>query len=774
MDGSRTELEFDDIEKLLCEIPNATYGNSHSEVSGVKRASLNDSLVSICENSCEGPFTEKLQNNERLDEGKLLVRRSRQSTSKRVQPEETNLPDDQSLTSAFTDLSLSERETITSLSPHLSNCKSSANNATFLDCRLPNSLENSICNMNSRVMTAPSFQSPNTVHHPLEELTMTKMGQQSSNLYNIEAQEFKKVPIGYYQPVDNLSAVFQPAHEVKGLHLLPNMPFPQVEPAMLSDQHQNFPDRQSLLPYLHSQQVIQPRFSWSNVEEEPYYRMHQQFLYMQQLHNQQFEAHHPLPANRSVPNRLSSRNLRQQRFEVPMTHQFERPHLEPFLNNYGVQRGLSQSTPLVSSSDYNAIRVFDKVARPNYPEKILTRSHGLNTLKAVKFGTVGGHESLNRGHQNGKFLSNGHFRHSLSTPNAGMFHLDSLDSWNWSPDTFDIRSTNMRPQILKYDSVDEMSGRIYHMAKDQNGCRLLQRKFSEGTPEDVEKIFLEIVDHIVELMTDPFGNYLVQKLLEVCSEDQHMKVLQAITRKAGDLIKISCDMHGTRAVQKVIETLTTPEQFSIIVSSLKPGIVTLMKNMNGNHVAQRCLQYLMPEYSEFLFEAATTNCVELATDRHGCCVLQKCLTYSEAEQRRQLVSEITSNALILCQDPFGNYVVQFVFELRLPWATEDILDQLDGNYGDLSMQKYSSNVVEKCLKYAGEENRDRIIRELIDTAHLDQIMQDPYGNYVIQAALHLSKGALHSALMDKIRPHVPVLRTSPYGKKVLSSNGLKK
>ena len=36
----------------------------------------------------------------------------------------------------------------------------------------------------------------------------------------------------------------------------------------------------------------------------------------------------------------------------------------------------------------------------------------------------------------------------------------------------------------------------------------------------------------------------------------------------------------------------------MVVSALKPCIVTLIKNMNGNHVAQRCLQYLMPEYSE--------------------------------------------------------------------------------------------------------------------------------------------------------------------------------
>lgn len=36
----------------------------------------------------------------------------------------------------------------------------------------------------------------------------------------------------------------------------------------------------------------------------------------------------------------------------------------------------------------------------------------------------------------------------------------------------------------------------------------------------------------------------------------------------------------------------------MVVSSLKPGIVTLMKNMNGNHVAQRCLQHLTPQYRE--------------------------------------------------------------------------------------------------------------------------------------------------------------------------------
>lgn len=95
--------------------------------------------------------------------------------------------------------------------------------------------------------------------------------------------------------------------------------------------------------------------------------------------------------------------------------------------------------------------------------------------------------------------------------------------------------------------------------------------------------------------------------------------------------------------------------------------------------------------------------------------------------------------------------MQFIFELDVPEATNEILDQLEGNFADLSMQKYSSNVVEKCLEYAGEECRARIVQELIGDPRLDQIMQDPYGNYVIQAVLNcseVSKAIVFSPLRD--------------------------
>lgn len=88
---------------------------------------------------------------------------------------------------------------------------------------------------------------------------------------------------------------------------------------------------------------------------------------------------------------------------------------------------------------------------------------------------------------------------------------------------------------------------------------------------------------------------------------------------------------------------------------------------------------------------------------------------------------------------FRNYVVQYILELKIPLAIRNLVSQFEGNYVHLSTQKFSSNVVEKCLRVFGEEIRSRIIHELIATSRFEQLLQDPYANYVIQSALVVSK-----------------------------------
>jgi pumilio RNA-binding family len=186
------------------------------------------------------------------------------------------------------------------------------------------------------------------------------------------------------------------------------------------------------------------------------------------------------------------------------------------------------------------------------------------------------------------------------------------------------------------------------VAQDQNGCRFLQRKFDEGGATAIAVLFDELLQNVTALMMDPFGNYLVQKLLDRCSEEQRLAVLEAVSKK-GELVSVALNTHGTRAVQKLIETLTNKEQRAMAIEALKPGVVSLIKDLNGNHVVQRCLQRLGPDDSQFVYDAAKAHCVEIATHRHGCCVLQRCIDFATPQQKMELVHEIARHALVLSQ-----------------------------------------------------------------------------------------------------------------------------
>ena len=57
--------------------------------------------------------------------------------------------------------------------------------------------------------------------------------------------------------------------------------------------------------------------------------------------------------------------------------------------------------------------------------------------------------------------------------------------------------------------LEHYQGELYSLCKDQHGCRYLQRKLEERTPEHVEMIFNEIRMHVVELMTGIIAHYFL-------------------------------------------------------------------------------------------------------------------------------------------------------------------------------------------------------------------------------------------------------------------------
>jgi hypothetical protein len=268
-------------------------------------------------------------------------------------------------------------------------------------------------------------------------------------------------------------------------------------------------------------------------------------------------------------------------------------------------------------------------------------------------------------------------------------------------------------------------------------------------------VFNEVFDHLIELMTDPYGQYLVPKLMKYCDKSQRQAI---VTKIAPKIVTFACHTYGIHGVQKILEFLTD-EQVDAFIEVIRPSVILLAKDNKGNYLIQSFLKQFPSERNQFIFDAITENCVEVATHKVGCTLINRCIDYANEQQLTQLVGKITNHCLSLVQDQFGNYVVQHLLATKSSYAPQ-IIKGLFGHIPELSVQKFSSNVIEKCLQVAPPDLYDVLIKEITD-ANLLELLQDRYANFVIQTALDVANEVQHARLVKLILPYIHQIKT-PY------------
>jgi hypothetical protein len=78
---------------------------------------------------------------------------------------------------------------------------------------------------------------------------------------------------------------------------------------------------------------------------------------------------------------------------------------------------------------------------------------------------------------------------------------------------------------------------------DQHGSRFIQQRLESGNEEDRALALGEIEPNIFALIMDVFGNYVIQKLFEVCDQSQKARLA---SKMEGNVVKLSLEMYGCR------------------------------------------------------------------------------------------------------------------------------------------------------------------------------------------------------------------------------------
>ncbi|KPI84497.1 PUF1 putative (PUF1) [Leptomonas seymouri] len=330
----------------------------------------------------------------------------------------------------------------------------------------------------------------------------------------------------------------------------------------------------------------------------------------------------------------------------------------------------------------------------------------------------------------------------------------------------------------------------------------------------------ECIRHALDLSNDANGSELMQHLVSLLrtgptpavmgdidydptssSEKKCSEVLLLINELGDNIVTVACNTNGARVSQRIVDALSTLEEFDVYTRVLAPSIVEVAKDINGNHSLSKLIMssrfcQLGDEEADSaaavavygrIFQKISDNCIDICKNRQGCCIIQKCLQHAPEPYHTTIINTVLSNSLKLVQDPFGNYVVQFILDkqqdingsrkemddddsaLSTPNYTNHIIRQMLHHVAELSCNKFSSNVIEKSLKTSSPDVRQLLIDELTEPHVLPKLLTDSFANYVIQTAISTaSDDGQFTQLRDAIMPLQSLLKNSPYGVKIES------
>lgn len=365
---------------------------------------------------------------------------------------------------------------------------------------------------------------------------------------------------------------------------------------------------------------------------------------------------------------------------------------------------------------------------------------------------------------------------------------------------------------------------ILNSMKDPNGlregikvvetCKLLQEnpsKCSEGKIKFRNLFITEIIQNALILFTNTQGNDLLIKVLGLLysghtprlslsneydeapttlPSDEESEFLVLLNAIKNDMGLVACNTSGARVMQKLIDCLLTKEEVTAFIHLLDGHVIELAKDINGHHSLAKLMGKLISvegeekpivavceEMQTVVYSKLADNCFDICKNRQGCCIIQRCIHFSPEPCREKIIDMVISNTLKLVQDPFGNYVIQHILDKEdVKNGEEDqseggvftkkIIRQMLYYVAELSCNKFSSNVIEKCLKRASPDVRQLMVDELTDPQVLPKLLTDGFANYVIQTAISTSNDSQLNQLRDAITPLQGLLKNSPYGVKI--------
>ncbi|KAI0725121.1 ARM repeat-containing protein [Fomitopsis betulina] len=216
----------------------------------------------------------------------------------------------------------------------------------------------------------------------------------------------------------------------------------------------------------------------------------------------------------------------------------------------------------------------------------------------------------------------------------------------------------------------------------------------------------------------------------------------------GYIVEFSGDQHGSRFIQQKVETASSEDKQKIFEEIVPVHALQLIQDVFGNYVVQKLFEHGTQTQRALLASTMEGHILPLSLQMYGCRVVQKAVEFVPPEQQTSFVQELESQVLRCVRDANGNHVIQKLIECV---AAERLtfVGSFKGYVYELATHPYGCRVLQRCFEHLQEDH----IRPLMDELHkhVTQLMQDQFGNYVVQFVLEHGKSHDRTVVVSKLR-----------------------
>ncbi|ORY61951.1 hypothetical protein BCR35DRAFT_334920 [Leucosporidium creatinivorum] len=342
-----------------------------------------------------------------------------------------------------------------------------------------------------------------------------------------------------------------------------------------------------------------------------------------------------------------------------------------------------------------------------------------------------------------------------------------------------------RPPVTYYTSIplhamnDPRLSRRYSSADAPRLREIRKRLDSQISVEEVDSIAYDLLEECVALSSDYIGNTLIQKIFERASLEARMALLERI---APHLAAIGTHKNGTWAIQKIISSVQSTEEFAIIEQNLAPFTPPLLLNDFGNYVVQGALRFGTPT-NDFIFDAMVDRCWEIGSGRFGARSTRQTLEnpLSSALNIKRVAIAIILNSIPLATSSNGALLVTWLLDTsNLPGRYRLLAPRFSPHLAHLCTHKLASSAVLKIINQRVDPAASRMLLDAIfapESKTLEDILGDQiHGTACITKIINSSfvDQTERDSMAERVRTTLLALRVSavPAYRKLVEELGM--